>query len=116
MVPRTCNTTGWPMHSIAEIFAAMGNTRRLQALMYLEKGEATVNQMADAIGLTQSCLSQHLAVLRRSNLVRTRRNAQTIYYALDSEPMARILGLLSEMYEGDPRVMDEEENYPEHYL
>ena len=94
----------------------MGNARRLQALLHLEKGETTVNEMADAIGLTQSSLSQHLAVLRRSNLVKTRRNAQTIYYTLDSAPMARILGLLNEMFEGTDTPEDDQDNYPDHSL
>lgn len=94
----------------------MGNSRRLQALLYLEKGETTVNEMADAIGLTQSSLSQHLAVLRRSNLVKTRRNAQTIYYKLDSEPVSRILGLLNQMFEGEDSVESDPENYPDHSL
>lgn len=94
----------------------MGNARRLQALLHLEKGETTVNEMADAIGLTQSSLSQHLAVLRRSKLVKTRRNAQTIYYTLDSAPMARILGLLNEMFEGTDTPEDDQDNYPDHSL
>lgn len=94
----------------------MGNARRLQALLHLEKGETTVNEMADAIGLTQSSLSQHLAVLRRSKLVKTLRNAQTIYYTLDSAPMARILGLLNEMFEGTDTPEDDQDNYPDHSL
>jgi DNA-binding transcriptional ArsR family regulator len=98
------------------MFSAMGNARRLQALLLLEKGEANVNDMADAIGLPQSSLSQHLAVLRRSNLVKTRRDAQTIYYALDSEPMSRILGLLNEIFEGGDSEAIDLDNYPDHSL
>jgi ArsR family transcriptional regulator, virulence genes transcriptional regulator len=116
MVAMSSSRLGWPTHSMAEVFSAMGNSRRLQALLYLERGETTVNEMADAIGLTQSSLSQHLAVLRRCNLVRTRRNAQTIYYTLDSAPVARILGLLNEMFDGNDSQDKDQENYPDHSL
>jgi ArsR family transcriptional regulator, virulence genes transcriptional regulator len=116
VVARISTRLSWPTHSMAEVFSAMGNSRRLQALLYLEKGETTVNEMADAIGLTQSSLSQHLSVLRRCNLVRTRRNAQTIYYTLDSAPVARILGLLNEMFDGDDSQAKDQENYPDHSL
>jgi ArsR family transcriptional regulator, virulence genes transcriptional regulator len=116
LTARISSKLSWPTHSMAEMFSAMGNPRRLQALMYLERGETTVNDMADAIGLTQSSLSQHLAVLRKSNLVKTRRNAQTIYYELDSAPVARILGLLNEMFDGNDPTNRDEEGYPDHSL
>jgi ArsR family transcriptional regulator, virulence genes transcriptional regulator len=116
LAARISSKLTWPTHSVAEMFSAMGNPRRLQALLYLERGETTVNDMADAIGLTQSSLSQHLAVLRRSNLVKTRRNAQTIYYELDSIPVARVLGLLNELFDGNDPADNDQETYPDHSL
>lgn len=106
----------WPTHSIADMLSAMGNTRRLQALLHLQKGETTVNEMAEAIGLTQSSLSQHLAVLRRSNLVKTRRRAQTIYYSLDSVPVSKILTLLDEMFTKEPVAVSRGQDYLEHSI
>lgn len=106
----------WSVHAAADILSAMGNSRRLQALMYLAKGETTVNEMADAIGMTQSSLSQHLAVLRRTNLVKTRRSAQTIYYTLDSLPVTKILGVLNETFNGDDKVEIDNRGYLEHSI
>lgn len=106
----------WPAHAIADMLSAMGNTRRLQALKHLQKGEATVNDMAEAIGLTQSALSQHLAVLRRSNLVKTRRSAQTIYYSLDSMPISKILTLLDEIFGKEQKTTPHEQSYLEHSI
>jgi ArsR family transcriptional regulator, virulence genes transcriptional regulator len=106
----------WPTHAIADMLSAMGNTRRLQALLHLQKGETTVNDMAEAIGLTQSSLSQHLAVLRRSNLVKTRRRAQTIYYSLDSMPVSKILTLLDEIFAKEQKTPPHEQNYLEHSI
>ncbi|MBX9454641.1 MAG: metalloregulator ArsR/SmtB family transcription factor [Rhizobium sp.] len=110
------NGPSWPTRSFATMFAAMANARRLQALHHLEKGESTVNDMAEAIGLTQSSVSQHLAVLRRCNLVKTRRNAQTIYYSLDSVALARILALLNEMFSEGPVATEHPDEYLDHSL
>lgn len=50
----------------------------------------------------QSALSQHLARLRRANIVRTRRESQTIYYSIDDSDVLRILRLLGHIYTDDP--------------
>jgi DNA-binding transcriptional ArsR family regulator len=50
------------------------------------------------IGLSQSALSQHLARLRRERLVRTRRNAQSIYYSLNGNAATVILAALGSLY------------------
>jgi len=50
------------------------------------------------IGLSQSALSQHLAVLRRRQLVRTRRDGQSIYYSLASGQAASIINTLHEQF------------------
>ena len=50
----------------------------------------------------QSALSQHLARLRRANIVRTRRESQTICYSIDDSDMLRILRLLGHIYTDDP--------------
>ena len=50
----------------------------------------------------QSALSQHLARLRRANIVRTRRESQTNYYSIEDSDMLRILRLLGHFYTDDP--------------
>ena len=50
------------------------------------------------VDLSQSALSQHLAVLREDNVVKTRRNAQTIYYGIKDEKIKQILLMLDELY------------------
>jgi len=62
------------------LLKAMSNEHRLMILCQLSQGERSVGEMERMIGLSQSALSQHLARLRRDNLVNTRRQAQTIFY------------------------------------
>jgi ArsR family transcriptional regulator, virulence genes transcriptional regulator len=77
---------------------AVANRNRLVILCELLKGERPVSALQDAIGLSQSALSQHLARLRKDDLVATRRESQTIYYSLSSMRVARLIGLLYELY------------------
>jgi DNA-binding transcriptional ArsR family regulator len=70
-------------------------------LCALAEGEHSVGQLNDRIELSQSALSQHLAVLRRNGLVETRRESQTIYYSLSEGPAAKVIDLLHDMYCGN---------------
>ena len=78
----------------SSILKAMSNPHRLLVLCHLAGGEKSVGELEKIIGLSQSALSQHLARLRRHNLVKTRRQAQTIFYSLDGDEAARIIGAL----------------------
>jgi len=80
------------------LLAALANEHRLGILCELVEGERSVGALVHAVGLSQSALSQHLAKLRAARIVATRRNAQTIYYRLASNPAARIMSTLTEIY------------------
>ncbi len=85
----------------ARLLAALGQTKRLMALCRLKDQEMSVGALADAVGLGQSALSQHLARLRDLGIVATRRDAQTIYYRLASDDAKRLISLLYEIYCAD---------------
>jgi len=84
----------------ARLLRALGNERRLSILCCLGQGEMCVGQLVDAIGLSQSALSQHLAKLRVDGLVKTRRHAQTIFYSLASDEAAAVIDVLTRLYCG----------------
>lgn len=77
---------------------ALANRYRLMIMCELLKGERSVGIIQEAVGLSQSALSQHLARLREDNLVSTRREAQTIYYSLASKEAERMIALLYELF------------------
>lgn len=79
----------------AAILKAMANIKRLEILLYLSQNETSVGDLQQKIGLSQSALSQHLAVLRQAGLVQTRRNRQQIFYRLENTLIKRILNLLT---------------------
>ncbi|MGE5502954.1 MAG: ArsR/SmtB family transcription factor [Actinomycetota bacterium] len=80
------------------LLKAMSNEHRLMILCQLLHGEKSVGELERLIGLSQSALSQHLARLRRDNLVQTRRQAQTIYYSLAGTEASAVINTLYTLY------------------
>lgn len=82
----------------AGLLKAIGNPNRLLILCCLGDGELSVGALNERIALSQSALSQHLAVLREDGLVRTRRESQTIFYSVAPGPARDILRVLQSHY------------------
>ncbi|MFY9760623.1 MAG: metalloregulator ArsR/SmtB family transcription factor [Xanthobacteraceae bacterium] len=88
--------------SAARMLKLLGNENRLLILCSLAvQGEMKVGDIVEAVGLSQSALSQHLALLRADGLVAFRRESQTLYYRVSDPRAARILKLLKDIYCGD---------------
>ena len=89
---------------LTTVLRAMSNAKRMRILNELSDGtERSVSELKGVMAsLSQSALSQHLARLRRANIVRTRRESQTIYYSIDDSDVLRILRLLGHIYTDDP--------------
>ena len=83
-----------------ELMKTLGHKDRLMVLCHLSTGEKSVGQLAALLDIPQSPLSQHLARMRKESLVKTRRDAQTIYYSIASEEAARIVALMHDLYCG----------------
>jgi DNA-binding transcriptional ArsR family regulator len=83
---------------VTDLLKAMANPSRLMILCQLAEGEKSVGEMESVVGLSQSGLSQHLAVLRRKRIVATRREAQSIYYSLASKEVEEIMASLYRIF------------------
>lgn len=81
-----------------KLLKALANERRLFILCHLLDKELSVGEMNEHLGLSQSALSQHLALLRNDDLVQTRKEAQTVYYSLKSDEVREMIGLLHKLY------------------
>lgn len=84
----------------AQLLKALANEHRLLLLCTLAEGELSVGQLNERVALSQSALSQHLALLRRDGLVQTRRSAQQILYSLADGPAQSIIATLHDLYCG----------------
>ncbi|WP_267226559.1 ArsR/SmtB family transcription factor [Dyella silvae] len=80
---------------------ALGSPNRLMLLCQLLDGERSVNELAEALELAQSVVSQHLSLLRRDGLVAGRREGQSIYYGIADERVHALMAKLFELYCAD---------------
>ena len=89
------------LSEVAGLLKALSNERRLKIVHVLADHEKCVGDLEKIIGLSQSALSQHLARLRRDGVVKTRRDAQTIYYSLDCKSSIKVLDCLRSLSDAD---------------
>jgi DNA-binding transcriptional ArsR family regulator len=82
----------------SELLKSLGNRHRLLMLCQLAEDERSVGELAAFLGMRDSTVSQHLALLRREGLVKARREGQTIWYSLASPPARRVLETLFEVF------------------
>lgn len=86
------------VHYASLLLKALSNECRLLILCNLLDGEKSVSELNQRIDLSQSALSQHLARLRRDNLVKVRKQAQTVYYRIASDEAEQVIGLMHKLY------------------
>ena len=84
--------------SVARLLKTIAHESRLMILCMLVRNEMTVSEINEFVDLSQSALSQHLAVLRQNKLVETRRESQTIYYKLVDKDLSHIVTSLHDVF------------------
>ena len=75
----------------AEFFKALAHPLRIRILDALRRGEIGVNDLSEKLGVEQSTISQQLGVLRKSNIVEGRKEAQNVYYSVRDPAIFRLL-------------------------
>lgn len=87
---------------VAGVLKTLANSRRLLLLCKLaEHGRMSVGQLAEAVGISQSALSQHLAVMREEKLVTFERDGQTLHYRIADQRLSALLDSLYQIYCAD---------------
>lgn len=90
----------------SELLKSLANRHRLLIVCQLIDGERSVGEMAEFLGIRNSTVSQHLALLRKDGVVSARREGQTIWYSISSGPARELLKTLYRIYCG-PQPMCE---------
>lgn len=83
---------------VANLLRLVANEQRLLILCRLREGEASVGEMVDLCGLSQSSVSQHLARFRESGVVQTRRHGTTIYYSIADPNVDALMTFLCDRF------------------
>ena len=101
MACRTFNPEAFEKQAVevADILRALANERRLMILCKLvEWGEGNVSALAEAVGLSQSALSQHLGKMREEGLVTFRRESQTLWYRIADPRIEQLFTTLHRLF------------------
>ena len=77
------------MKEAAELFKILSIDKRIEIVELLKKEARSVNAMAEALGITQSAVSQHLRVLKAAGLVKDKRQGYWIYYSLNKDVLEK---------------------------
>lgn len=80
------------------LLKALSNRHRLIIVCQLVEQERSVGELGDVLGVRDSTVSQHLALLRREGLVTARREGQTVWYRIGSEPARALVNTLYQVY------------------
>ncbi|TDC73678.1 ArsR/SmtB family transcription factor [Streptomyces hainanensis] len=81
-----------PLYQLkAEFFKTLGHPARIRVLELLSEREHSVSELLPHVGIEPAHLSQQLAVLRRANLVVTRKEGSSVYYSLTTPDVAELL-------------------------
>lgn len=81
-----------------DVLKTIANGARLLLVCQLAGGEKSVGQLQASVGLSQSSVSQHLALLREHHVVTTRRHGQLVYYGLASPEVAALIKTLHDQF------------------
>jgi ArsR family transcriptional regulator len=86
----------------SRLLRAMANPVRLLILCRLSEGEQSVTALEEAVGISQSGVSQHLALMRRQGLVAARREGLSVYYQLASSEVVALMHTLHALFCPEP--------------
>ena len=87
---------------LAELFKVFGDVTRIKIMSVLLEGELSVGEISEKLAMSPSAISHQLNILRRSKLVKTRRDGKSVYYSLDDEHVYEIISCgIEHISEGD---------------
>jgi len=75
---------------LAEFFKILGDTTRSKILFALDKNEMCVCDIANVLGMSKSSISHQLGTLRRTGIVKCRKQGKEVYYMLDDEHVQKV--------------------------
>jgi len=86
----------------SDLLKLLGHPRRSMLVCELRKGEKSVNELAEIIGISQSSVSQHLARMRYQDVVLARRDGKTVYYSLKGGTASLLIASLNRIFNPVP--------------
>ncbi|MFC4157858.1 ArsR/SmtB family transcription factor [Chitinimonas lacunae] len=82
---------------------AMSHPLRLKILCVLGENEVSVQDIVEAVGTSQSNISQHLAIMREKGVLRTRKDANRVYYRVGDARTLEVVSMMRDVFCGFTR-------------
>jgi DNA-binding transcriptional ArsR family regulator len=89
---------GEDIREASEALKAMAHPLRLKILCLLGSEELMVQQIVEAVGTSQSNISQHLAVMRERGLLASRKDANKVFYRIDDPRILKMIAMMREVF------------------
>jgi len=89
------------IETAAQALKAIAHPLRLKILCVVGDEEVCVQDIVDAVGTSQSNISQHLAILRDKNVLHTRKDANRVFYRVADPRTLQLVGMMREVFCGD---------------
>jgi ArsR family transcriptional regulator, arsenate/arsenite/antimonite-responsive transcriptional repressor len=86
--------------ALSDVFKALSDPTRREILRLLSSGEKSAGEIADRFDMTKPSISHHFAVLKGADLIRSRREGQQIYYALNTTVVEDVVALVWDLFGG----------------
>ena len=94
---------GLLMNRASDVFQALSHPLRLSICFELSKAEQSVSQLCDSLRQPQHSISQHLALLRKQNVVKARKQSRQVFYEISDPQVQKVLNCIkSEMVPAGP--------------
>jgi ArsR family transcriptional regulator len=90
------------IETAARALKAISHPLRLQILCVVGDQEVCVQDIVEAVGTSQSNISQHLAILRDKGVLQTRKDANRVFYRVSDRRTLQLIGLMREVFCGVP--------------
>lgn len=84
--------------SVSSLLKAIAHPQRLKILCLLAEGERSVSELEQFSGASQSSVSQYLAKMKAEGLLTSRREAQSIYYKIESQELLKLLKAMQRIF------------------
>ena len=86
------------IETAARAMKAISHPLRLKILCVLSDQEASVQEIVDAVGTSQSNISQHLAIMREKGVLRTRKDANRVFYRIGDTRLLALIGMMRDVF------------------
>ena len=86
------------VETAARALKAISHPLRLKILCVVGDQEVCVQDIVEAVGTSQSNISQHLAILRAKGVLATRKDANRVYYRIDDLRTLKLVGMMRDVF------------------